>query len=80
MPPIESQAFQLLLQRLDHQDDMLAEINERAKATNGRVTKLEIWRAQQEAVKSSYKWVLPLVTGLFSGTGAAIVVAVLSLH
>lgn len=77
---LDNQAFALLLRRLDQQDNVLAEINDRAKLTNSRLSKLEIWKAQTEAVKATWRWVLPVCTSLGSGSGASLIIYLLTHH
>jgi hypothetical protein len=59
---------------------VLDEINERAELTNSRISKPEIWKAQNEAVKAIYRWVLPVFTSVISSNGAAVFVDLLTHH
>lgn len=48
---------EMILYRLDKQDEKLDKIHEQAVKTNGRVTGLELWRARVEGAKQAYGWV-----------------------
>lgn len=54
----ESRYFDLLIDRLDRQDDLLAAIHQQTQKTNGRVTKLEGSTSKLEAkvFKSIVPW------------------------
>ena len=48
------------------------EIKEQVKATNGRVTKLELWRYGLEMVHAAHSWIRPAIVAFVSGAGLAV--------
>jgi uncharacterized protein YhaN len=69
--------------RLDRQDDVLGEIHAQVKATNGRVTKLEIDSAVEQALRAEKEkqdarrerrrsWISPAVAAAGATFGAVV--------
>lgn len=54
----------LILWRLDRQDRTLEEIREHVAATNGRVSKLELWRARTNGFLAAVGLLGPVVSGV----------------
>jgi hypothetical protein len=59
----------------EKQDEQLAE----AKKTNGRVTRLEMWRYGLEAVAAARSWVKPALIGVATGAFLTVLGYLLSL-
>ena len=57
--------------RFDDQDERLDRIEEHTSATNGRVGRLELWRARSEGLRAAFHWVPPLLAGLAGAAVAA---------
>ena len=49
----------------------LADVKVEAKKTNGRLSKLELWRAGLEAVVRAHSWIRPAVVAFITGAGVA---------
>lgn len=62
--------------RFDKVDDELKEIKGHQIETNGRVTRLELWRAAKEAFSTAFKWV-PTVVGIALSAGVTAAVTIL---
>jgi hypothetical protein len=84
MSPDESIA---ILTRLDDMHEELLEVKELAKATNGRVRGLEVWRAEirgklsvivPSARISVVSFLAPIVAGVVTAAITAVLFAVLS--
>lgn|GEM_PF-6497882 len=58
---------------LERQDKVLEEIRTQARRTNGRVRRLELWRARIEGARSAMSWVQPLTIAIVSGVVVAII-------
>lgn len=67
-----------ILRRLEEIHEDLKEIKAEVKTTNGRVTKLEMWRYGLEQVKATRSWRFPAAVGLVTGTTLAIIGAALA--
>lgn len=52
--------------------DDAKEIKDQVKATNGRVTKLELWRHGLEAVQAAHSWIKPAIIAFISGAGLSV--------
>lgn len=66
------QQIDTILWRLSEQDKQLERIEQHAKHTNGRVSKLEIWIARAEGARNALSWVQPLVIAVVSGGVVAV--------
>jgi hypothetical protein len=55
-----------------------AETKQLAKETNGRVRKLELWRATVEGAKAAMGWVTPLALGTTAAAAGAVLTKLLS--
>jgi hypothetical protein len=71
---MHNDAAREILRRLDAQDEKLDDMLAEAKATNGRVRKLELWQATVQGARAAMGWVSPLLLG----TGAAAAGALLT--
>lgn len=56
----------------------IKEIKTEVKATNGRVTKLEMWRYGMEQVKATRSWRFPALVGLVTGLTVTVLGSVLA--
>jgi alkylation response protein AidB-like acyl-CoA dehydrogenase len=56
----------------------LKDVRVEVKATNGRVTRLEIWRHGLEVLAAARSWIKPALIGLATGTFLTIVTYALS--
>lgn len=54
------------------------EAKEQSKLTNGRVHKLELWRARTEGAKAALGWVTPLLIALVSAVATAVLTYLLA--
>lgn len=57
--------------RLDDMKDDLNEIKTQVKATNGRVTNLELWKARLEGATWATSWVPRILTAVVSAAFAS---------
>ena len=58
---------QVILVRLHHMEDMLAQIHEEVKRTNGRVTMLEMENAKWDGVAEGKRMQTMIATSVLSG-------------
>jgi hypothetical protein len=56
----------------------LKDVRVEVKATNGRVTRLEIWRHGLEVLAAARSWVKPALVGVASGVVVTVVSVLLS--
>ena len=73
-----------ILRRMDGQDAHMEEqtrrlgrIEEQVARTNGRVTKLEQWKAFRDGVVAGRSWIEPLLVAIVSGGVVGAIVALL---
>jgi hypothetical protein len=67
-----------ILYRLDRQDKVLEEIHVQARATNGRVKALELWKAKADGAALVVGKVGPLLTGAVGAVIGAVVTRLLT--
>lgn len=56
-----------IIRRLEDIHDDLKEIKAEVRLTNGRVTKLEMWRYGLDQIKETRSWRFPALVGLATG-------------
>lgn len=66
--------FQVILLRLQHMEELLAQIHSEVKRTNGRVTSLEITNATYNGEQRAKKVQTVIATTVLSGASLAMVV------
>lgn len=67
----------LILYRLDEQGRKLDAIDAKVSLTNGRVGKLELWRASVDGARHARSWVGTLTLALIPAVVAAVLTAAL---
>ena len=75
----ESEFHALLLQRLDSQADDLKEIKAHVATTNGRVSKLELWKARTEGAQAANGVVGNVVLVVFASVAGGVAGYLISL-
>lgn len=68
----------LLLHRISELHADVQELKELARQTNGRLRRIEIWRAGLEAVERAHSWIRPAVVAFASGAALSALGWVLS--
>lgn len=59
--------FAALSVKLDALHAEVSEVKDLARETNGRVDRLELWRARREGAMVALSWFGPVVTGVITG-------------
>lgn len=63
----------LILDQLGHHKAQLDRIEDHARQTNGRVKKLELWKARMDGAKWALSWLPTVGTGVLSGVVVAVI-------
>lgn len=58
--------MELVLWRLAQVEQLLAQIHDEVRATNGRLRELERWRARLEGMRAAWHWLSPAASGVVS--------------
>jgi hypothetical protein len=64
---MEASDAQLILHRLEDHSQQLDRIEAEAKKTNGRITRIELWKARMEGANWALSWVPSLGVGIAVG-------------
>lgn len=57
----------VIVEKLESMARDIAEIKTQVKATNGRVSQIELWRARMEGVSAAMNWLPTLAVGITTG-------------
>lgn len=69
---------QIILDRLDDVRDSVDRLADHVAVQNGRVGRLELWRAGLEAVANTRSWRWPAAFGLAAAVVAGVVIAIVT--
>lgn len=56
----------LILHRLDEHGRKLDRIEQQARLTNGRISKLELWQARMDGARWAFSWLPTVITGVIT--------------
>lgn len=68
----------VILRRLDELSEKCDRIEQHVETTNGRVHRLELWKARMDGARAAMAWLPTLATGVISGGLVALVAYLLS--
>lgn len=63
--------------RIDRQHEWLAKIEAHTSATNGRVSKLELWQARMDGARWAFSWLPSLVTAVIASVVSVVATALI---
>lgn len=72
-PAIKETIREVVREELVDLKQVVNETRDHVSVTNGRVSKLELWKARMEGTRAAYTWFLPVVASAIGGAvGSAV--------